>query len=55
MCKHYFFSISYLNAGVIRTHDEFKKCANDSQAFEYFTDLLEQFEVGPYRYLCKWW
>lgn len=52
--EKYIFKISYLNIS-IKTHTETKHFDTNSQAYDYFLDLIEKFNASPYYYLCEWY
>jgi hypothetical protein len=51
---NYKFTISYLEDGVIKTYSEVKPFLNQGSAYIHFTGLCEDYNVGPYYYLCSW-
>lgn len=50
----YKFIISYLKQGIIETHVEVKSFPNQGSAYIHFDGLCEDYNVGPYYYLCSW-
>jgi len=50
----YKFSISFLMDGTIRTHTEISAHTNNDAGYGRFQNLCEEFDVGPYYYLCYW-
>lgn len=53
--QEYQFSVSYLEKNVYKSHEERKVMLREVDAYRYFRELIQKYNVGGGSYyLCRW-